>query len=78
MKYLKCSSSSLVTMEPEELDVGQRIFKYEISEKRAKANLLRGAKRSKHIETESKKGCINIRFSDGAYFDIVLASSACD
>ena len=72
MKQLRSSTLSLVNVKTEAHDEHERVFKYELNEKRAKANILKGAKRSKHIETEVKTGCINVRFSDGAYQKIVL------
>ena len=49
-----------------------RTFDYDLNEKRAKAKLLKGAKRAKHLNVEIKSGCVNMRFSDGAYFEVVL------
>ena len=49
-----------------------RVFGYVLNNKRAKANLLKGAKRGKHLVVESKMGCVNLIFSDGSYFKTVL------
>ena len=49
-----------------------RVFSYVINNKRAKAKLLKGARRGKHLVVESKNGCVNLIFSDGSYFKTVL------
>ena len=40
-------------------------------QKKAKAKLPKGAKR-KNLNVEVRPGCVNLRFNDGAYFQIVL------
>ena len=45
---------------------GTRNFKYRLTAKTAKNNLIKGAKR-KHMEIEHKQGAINVDFSDGAW-----------
>ena len=50
---------------------GTRNFKYRLTAKKAKANLLKGAKR-KHIGVEHKQGATNIDFSDGSWIKAVL------
>ena len=49
-----------------------RAFSYVLNEKRAKAKLLKGAKREKNLNVEIKTGCVNLRFDDGSYFEVVL------
>ena len=49
-----------------------RAFSYELNEKRAKNKLLKGAKREKHLDVETKSTCVNMRFSDGSYHEVVL------
>ena len=49
-----------------------RAFGYVLNEKKAKSKLLKGAKRAKHLDVEIKTGCVNMRFSDGSYFEVVL------
>ena len=49
-----------------------RVLPYIQNEKRAKAKLLKGAKRMKNLDVEIKSGCVNLRFSDGSYFKVVL------
>ena len=49
-----------------------RTFKYELNERRAKSKLLKGAKRTNHLDIEIKTGCVNMRFSDGSYHDVLL------
>ena len=49
-----------------------RNFGYSLNPKRAKAKLLKGAKRTKNLDVEVKTGCVNMRFDDGSYFEVVL------
>ena len=49
-----------------------RAFNYELNEKKAKMKLLKGAKREKHLDVEIKSTCVNMRFSDGSYHEVVL------
>ena len=49
-----------------------RVFSYQLNEKRAKSKLLKGAKRKKALDVEVKSGCVNLRFNDGSYFEVVL------
>ena len=49
-----------------------RTFKYDLNGKRAKSKLLKGAKRTNHLEIEIKSGCVNMRFSDGSYHEVLL------
>ena len=45
---------------------GTRNFKYRLTAKTAKKNIIKGAQR-KHMAVEHKQGAINIDFSDGAW-----------
>ena len=38
-----------------------------MNEKRAKTKLLK-----EHLDVDVKSGCVNMRFSDGSYFEVVL------
>ena len=49
-----------------------RVFGYALNHKRAKSKLLKGAKRAKNLNVEVKSGCVNLRFDDGSYFEIIL------
>ena len=49
-----------------------RKFKFTLNEKKAKAKLLKGAIRGNHLEVETKSTCVNMRFSNGAYHELVL------
>ena len=49
-----------------------REFNYVVNEKRTKAKLLKGAKRRNNLEVEVKSGCVNLRFNDGSYFEVIL------
>ena len=48
-----------------ELDTGRK-FNFELTDKKAKANLLKSANRI-HLEIENKQKCSNLRFSAGAF-----------
>ena len=48
-----------------------RVFNHVLNDKRAKAKLLKGAKRE-NLNVEVRPGCFNLRFNGGAYFQIVL------
>ena len=50
----------------------RRTFGYSLNIKKAKASILKGAKRTKDIDVEVKSGCINMRFSGGASQETVL------
>ena len=71
-----CNSEVGVNQSYEALEITDdeqaRVFDYVINKKRAKAKLLKGAKRIKNLEVELKNGCVNLLFCDGAYFEIVL------
>ena len=71
MKTLKNSIVSVINFNYQK-DVTERLFKYSLNDKRAKSYLLKGAQRTQHLETEFMSGCVNVRFSDGAYHEIVL------
>ena len=49
-----------------------RAFNYVMNEKRTKNKLIKGAIRTKNLEVEFKTTCANLRFSDGAYYEIML------
>ena len=49
-----------------------RSFNYNMNVQKTKKKLLRGAKRINHLDIEVKSTCVNIRFSDGAYHEVVL------
>ena len=50
-----------------------RSFNYELNEKNAKAKLLKGAKRAKNLDVEIKSTCVNMRFSDGSFHEVLFA-----
>ena len=50
---------------------GTRFFKYRLTAKTAKTNLLKGALR-KHMDIQHKQGATNLDFSDGAWILAVL------
>ena len=49
-----------------------RTFSYDMNEKKAKLKLLKGANRKTDLNIEIKPTCVNMRFSDGAYHEIVM------
>ena len=49
-----------------------RALPYVLNKKRANVKLLKGATRENNLDVEVKSGCVNLRFSDGAYFGVVL------
>ena len=51
-----------------------RNFGYSLNPKRAKAKLLKGAKRTKNLDDEVKTGCVNMRFDDGSYLRLSYPS----
>ena len=52
--------------------IQKRSFGYAFYIKRAKAKLLKGSKRLAYIDVEVKTGCVNLRFSVGAYHEVVM------
>ena len=53
-------------------DKNERVFDYTLNKKRAKAKLLRGAKKDKNLDIDIKPGCVNLRFDNGSYYQVVL------
>ena len=72
MKQITSEVSNLSEYTEEHINKESRVFNYAINNKRAKAKLLKGAKRGKHLVVESKIGCVNLIFSDGSYLQTVL------
>ena len=71
MKQVEHSEMSMININQD--DHGDnRAFGYVLNKKRAKAKLLKGANRESHLNIEHKLGCVNLRFSNGAYFQLVL------
>ena len=68
MKHLTQSENSIIRLDHD----GGRAFEYTLNKKRAKAKLLKGAKRENHLDVEFKSGCANLRFSNGSYFKLIL------
>ena len=63
MKLLGDSEAVLLELENGSSDVESRVFGYSLNQKRAKAKLLKGAKRLNNLEVEERDGCVNLRFS---------------
>ena len=72
MKQLRGSQSSIINISDDGGKKSGRVFPYALNIKKAKAKLLKGAKRSKNIEIERKRGCTNMRFDDGSFFEVVI------
>ena len=53
------------------LEAVGRNFNYELSDKKAKSNLVKGANREP-MEFHERQGCIMIDFSTGSYLEIVI------
>ena len=49
-----------------------RVFDYTLNQKRAKAKLLKGAKKEKNLDVEIRPGCVNLRFDNGSYYELIL------
>ena len=50
----------------------KRVFDYTLNHKRAKTKLLKGAKKDNNLDVEIKPGCVNLRFDDGSYYELIL------
>ena len=71
MKQLLDNNVSVMSVSNDEDSVNKRTFGYSLNINRAKAKLLKGVKRSNNVKTEVKTGCVNLRFSVGAYQEVV-------
>ena len=49
-----------------------RTFNYELNEEKAKTKLLKGAMKPMHMDIEVKTTCVNLRFDDGSFKEVVL------
>ena len=77
MKPVSFSEMSIVQISENAKDVKTveqegRTFGYTLNKKRAKAKLLKGAKRNQNLYAELRPGCVNLRFNNGAYYEIVM------
>ena len=72
MKQLRGSQSSIINISDDGGKKSDRVFPYALNIKKAKAKLLKGAKRSKNLEIERKRGCTNMRIDDGSFFEVVI------
>ena len=72
MKQVCNSELSVVNVNRDETEEEGRVFSYSLNKKKAKAKLLKGAKRMNSLEVEVKDGCVNLRFCDGSFYEIVL------
>ena len=72
MKQVCNSELSVVNVNSNEIEEEGRVFAYSLNKKKAKAKLLKGAKRPNSLEVEVKDGCVNLRFCDGSFYVVVL------
>ena len=73
MKQVGYSQSSIVQLNNDVVSNQEdRAFGYILNQKRATAKLLKGAKRTQNLKLEVSRGCVNMRFDGGSYFEIVL------
>ena len=73
MKKILNSEISLLHLNTiKETTNDERAFEYDINKKRTKAKLLKGAKRTKNLEVEVKSGCLNLRFNDGSFHEVIM------
>ena len=72
MKQVCNSELSVVNVSRDETEEEGRVFSYSLNKKKAKAKLLKGAKRMNSLEVEVKDGCVNLRFCAGSFYEIVL------
>ena len=73
MKAVSHSEVSLIELNKDGLYQEQgRVFNHSLNKTRAKTKLLEGAKRTKNLEVEKRDGCVNLRFCDGSYFEVIL------
>ena len=73
LKMLKhnISITTIVNIGTFEKDLNEGKYKFKLTEKTARTNLMKAANRNL-IDIETKQTCKNIRFSAGAYFHVVL------
>ena len=72
MKELTTSNVAVINVNQETVNKNERVFPYALNMKRAKTKLLRGGKRTKNMDIEIKTACVNMRFDDGSYHEVVL------
>ena len=65
MRYSEEENKNIYVKKP-------RTLSYELNEKKAKTKLLKGAMKPKHMEIEIKSTCVNMRFDDGSFKEVVL------
>ena len=74
MKSVCQSEMSIIQLMDKDINEEEencRVFDYALNKKRAKSKLLKGAKRE-NLHVESRSGCVNLKFCDGAFYEIVL------
>ena len=64
------SEKSIIELSKDSQD--NRVFDYTLNQKRAKAKLLKGAMKKKNLDVEIRPGCVNLRFDNGSYFELIL------
>ena len=59
-------------MHLDRIESQSRTFNYTLNDKKSKNKLLKGAKRAKNLDVEVKSTCVNMRFNDGSYFEVII------
>ena len=73
MKAVCNSEMSVIQMMDQEVNEQKgRVFNYALNKKKAISKLLKGANRTKSLDVEIKDGCVNLRFCNGSFYEIVL------
>ena len=70
MKMLCDSEQAVIDITKDDND--GRFFNYTLNNKRAKAKLLKGAQKEKNLDIDIRSGCVNLRFNNGSYYEVIL------
>ena len=69
MKMLCDSEQAVIDITKDDND--GRFFNYTLNNKRAKAKLLKGAQKEKNLDIDIRSGCVNLRFNNGSYYEVI-------
>ena len=72
MKFLTNSASLITPVNQDANDENGRVFGYALNQKRAMNKLLKGANWANNLDVEVKDGCVNFRFCNGSFYEIIL------
>ena len=70
MKMLCDSEQAVIDITKDDND--GRFFNYTLNNKRAKAKLVKGAQKEKNLDIDIRSGCVNLRFNNGSYYEVIL------